>query len=44
LWSRSDPFPVWQRINELVSGRYGFVYLEDGPAHWRVLVTRREQA
>jgi len=44
LWSRRDPFPVWQRVDELASGRYGFVYLEDGPDHWRVLVTRREQA
>ena len=24
------------------SGRYGFAYLEDGPYHWRVEVTRRE--
>lgn len=44
LWSRRDPFPVWRRVDELASGRYGFVYLEDGPDHWRVLVTRREQA
>ena len=44
LWSGHDPFPVWQRVDELASGRYGFVYLEDGPDHWRVLVTRREQA
>ncbi len=44
LWSRHDPFPVWQRADELAPGRYGFVYLEDGPDHWRVLVTRREQA
>lgn len=44
LWSRRDPFPVWLRVDELASGRYGFVYLEDGPDHWRVLVTRREPA
>jgi uncharacterized protein (DUF2249 family) len=44
LWSRRDPFPVWQRVDELAPGRYGFVYLEDGPVRWRVLVTRRQQA
>ncbi len=44
LWSRRDLFPVWQRVDELASGRYGFVYLEDGPDHWRVLVSRRQQA
>jgi uncharacterized protein (DUF2249 family) len=43
LWSRSDPFPVWQRVDGLAPGRYGFVYLQDGPDHWRVLVTPREQ-
>lgn len=44
LWSGRDPLPVWQRVDELAPGGYGFVYLEDGPGHWRVLVTRREQA
>ncbi|SRR5579875_203104 len=44
LWSRRDPFPVWRRIDELVPGRYGFVYLEDGPGQWRVLAIRRERA
>jgi uncharacterized protein (DUF2249 family) len=44
LRSRSDPFPVWQRMDELAPRRYGFVYLQDGPDHWRVRVTRRDQA
>lgn len=44
LWSGRDPFPVWQRVDELAPGGYGFVYLEDGPVRWRVLVTRRDQA
>jgi uncharacterized protein (DUF2249 family) len=44
LWSRRDPFPVWRRIDELVPGRYGFVYLEEGPGRWRVLAIRREPA
>jgi uncharacterized protein (DUF2249 family) len=39
--SGSDPVPVWQRIDELAPGRYGFVYLEDGPDRWRLRVTRR---
>jgi uncharacterized protein (DUF2249 family) len=42
LRSSSDPFPVWQRIDELAPGRYGFAYLDDGPGRWRVQVTRRE--
>jgi uncharacterized protein (DUF2249 family) len=41
LRSRSDPFPVWQRMDEVAPLRYGFVYLEDGPDHWQVRVTRR---
>lgn len=44
LRSRCDPCPVWQRMDELARRRYGFVYLEDGPDHWRVRVTHREQA
>jgi uncharacterized protein (DUF2249 family) len=43
LQSGTDPYPVWQRINEFASGRYGFAYLEDGPGRWRVQVTRRGQ-
>jgi uncharacterized protein (DUF2249 family) len=44
LRSDNDPFAVWQQIDELAPLRYGFVYLEDGPDHWRVQVTRRAQA
>jgi uncharacterized protein (DUF2249 family) len=41
--SGRDPVRVWQRIDELAPGRYGFIYLEDGPDRWRVQVTRRTQ-
>jgi uncharacterized protein (DUF2249 family) len=44
LRSRADPLAVWQRMDELAPRRYGFVYLEDGPDHWRVQVTHRAQA
>lgn len=44
LQSHSDPYTVWRRIDRLAPGRYGFAYLEDGPHHWRVLVTRHDQA
>ena len=43
LRSRRDPCPVWERMDELAPRRYGFVYLEDGPDHWQVRVTRRER-
>jgi uncharacterized protein (DUF2249 family) len=43
LRSGSDPFPIWQRMDEVAPLRYGFVYLEDGPDHWQVRVTRRER-
>jgi uncharacterized protein (DUF2249 family) len=43
LRSGRDPVPVWQRIDELARGRYGFVYLEEGPYRWRVRVTRRNR-
>lgn len=39
--SGRDPVLVWQRIDELAPGRYGFTYVEDGPDRWRVQVTRR---
>lgn len=42
LQSSRDPDPAWRRIDEFAPGRYDFVYLEDGPYHWRVQVTRRE--
>lgn len=44
LRSARDPEAVWQRIDQLSPGRYGFAYLQDGPAQWRVQVTRRPPA
>ena len=41
LRSASDPCPVWQRMDALLPGRYGFAYLKNGPGRWRVQVTRR---
>ena len=41
LRSGRDPWPVWQRMDDLVPGRYGFAYLKEGPDQWRVQVTRR---
>lgn len=36
-----DTAEVWRRMDQLESGGYGFDYLQDGPAEWRVQVTRR---
>ncbi|MGH3269130.1 MAG: hemerythrin domain-containing protein [Trebonia sp.] len=44
LRSRCDPWPVWRRMDGLCPGKYGFVYLQDGPDRWRVQVTRRPAA
>jgi uncharacterized protein (DUF2249 family) len=44
LRSGRDPWPVWQRMDGLGPGRYGFAYLQDGPDRWRVQVTRRPAA
>lgn len=41
LHSGRDPAAIWRRMDELCSGGYGFVYLQDGPERWRVQVTRR---
>ncbi|MGH3399526.1 MAG: hemerythrin domain-containing protein [Streptosporangiaceae bacterium] len=41
LRSASDPAPVWRRVDQLSPGGYGFAYLQDGPAQWRIQVTRR---
>jgi uncharacterized protein (DUF2249 family) len=41
LRSGRDPAAIWRRMDELCSGGYGFVYLQDGPDRWRVQVTRR---
>ena len=40
LRSGRDPWPVWRRMDDLVPRRYGFAYLQEGPDHWRVQVTR----
>ena len=36
--------PVWREISELCPGGYQFTVLEDGPALWRMQVTRRQAA
>lgn len=36
--------PVWQEISELRPGSYRFTVLQDGPARWRMQVTRRQAA
>jgi uncharacterized protein (DUF2249 family) len=42
-WS-TDLDPVWREINELSPGGYRFAVLQDGPARWRMQVTRRQAA
>jgi len=44
LRSGRDPWPVWRRMDGLLPGGYGFVYLQEGPPRWRVQVTRRPAA
>jgi uncharacterized protein (DUF2249 family) len=41
LCSGRDPWLVWRQMDDISPGRYGFVYLEDGPDLWRMRVTRR---
>jgi len=36
--------PVWRDISELCPGVYQFTVLQDGPARWRMQVTRRQAA
>ncbi|HEX5295770.1 MAG TPA: hemerythrin domain-containing protein [Streptosporangiaceae bacterium] len=36
--------PVWREISKLSPGGYQFTVLQDGPARWRVQVTRRQAA
>jgi hypothetical protein len=36
--------PVWREIGELCPGGYQFTVLQDGPARWRMQVTRRQAA
>lgn len=44
LESGSDPYPVWRQLRDLGQGGYRFVYLKEGPAQWRVRVSRRAAA
>lgn len=44
LRSGRDPWPVWEQIDGLCPGGYGFAYLQEGPQRWRVQVTRRRTA
>lgn len=41
LQSGTDLNPVWREMNEFSPGGYLFAALEDGPARWRMRVTRR---
>ena len=36
--------PVWRELSELSPGGYRFTVLQDGPARWRMQVTRRQAA
>ena len=36
--------PVWREISELCPGVYQFTVLQDGPARWRMQITRRQTA
>ena len=44
LQSGTDLGPVWREISELSPGGYQFISLQDGPARWRMRVTRRQAA
>jgi uncharacterized protein (DUF2249 family) len=39
--SSVDPSPLCQRLTAADPGGYGVAYLERGPQHWRVEITRR---
>lgn len=41
--SSGDPSPLWQRLTAADPGGYGVNYLERGPNHWRVEITRRPE-
>jgi uncharacterized protein (DUF2249 family) len=41
LQAGTDPYLVWEQLDELIPGGYGFAYLQDGPDRWRMQVTRR---
>jgi uncharacterized protein (DUF2249 family) len=36
--------PVWREISKLSPGGYQFTVVQDGPARWRMQVTRRQAA
>ena len=42
LQSGTDLDPVWREISEISPGGYRFTVLQDGPARWRMRVTRRQ--
>jgi uncharacterized protein (DUF2249 family) len=42
LLSGTDLDPVWREIGGLCPGSYQFTVLQDGPARWRMQVTRRK--
>ena len=42
LQSGTDLAPVWREISDLSPGGYRFTVLQDGPARWRMQVTRRQ--
>jgi uncharacterized protein (DUF2249 family) len=42
IHSSVDPSPMCQRLTAADPGGYGIAYLERGPQHWRVQVTRRD--
>ena len=44
LRSGRDPWLVWQQMDEVSPGGYGFAYVKEGPDCWRVRVTRRGPA
>lgn len=41
--SSFDPSPLWQRLMAGDPGGYGVTYLERGPNHWCVQITRRPE-
>lgn len=44
LESGADIGAIWQEMDRLSPGSYGFVSLQDGPDRWRTRVTRRHGA
>ena len=44
LQSGTSLDPVWRELSELSPDGYRFTVLQDGPARWRMRVTRRRAA